>query len=604
MSSSRAQPTSFYAKDYSIGAGIFIVTLIIFTLSPVRIMTDSNFSMLLSENLLRHHTFELDNYKVIEYERKPDGRLSKVWDYHLEEINNHTFYFLPVGTSILSVPHVAIMNALGVSAANPDGTYSRHNELIIQSRLAAILMALLAAIFFFTGRLLLSISWSLLIALGGALGTQVWSTASRVMWNDTWAILLLGLALFMLIAQRTGRHKLSPVLFATILSWTYFVRPTNAVTIIAITIYLFICHRNLLIPFLITGALWLAAFIFYSWHYFHSLLPSYYEASRLRYNEFWTALPGNLISPSRGLFVFVPVLFFVIYLLLRYRRELNFPALIITALSVCVVHVIASSGFVPWHGGGCYGPRYTTGIVPWFILLAILGIAAMLAWREKNAQRVSIFRWRGQLAIGAALLMISVFINARGALAWDTWRWNGWPVSVDFDPARVWDWRYPQFLAGLIHPPLPQKFPAVEVDSRIDFTRKSADPFLWYGWSHEEGEYRWSDGREAALIFGLNRTSDLTLKIRTGAFLAQGKLFQQRVLFFLNGQKVGTLWLRNEAASENTIALPGNLLKQNNILVLKLPDADAPDQIEDSPEQRQLALRVEWIQIEESRSGQ
>ncbi|HMF56676.1 MAG TPA: hypothetical protein VK619_10055 [Pyrinomonadaceae bacterium] len=604
MSSSGAHPTPFYIKDYSAGAIIFIATLIIFWLSPVRVLTDSHYSMLVSENLLKYHTFEMDHYRLFHQEQTSDGRPVNVFDYHLETVNGHTFYFLPTGTSVLSVPFVAIMNALGISAANPDGTYSPRVELIMQARIAAILMALLAATFFFTGRLMLPLMWSLLIAMGGAMGTQVWSTASRVMWNDTWAILLLGIALFILLAHETDRRKLNPVLLATILSWTYFVRPTNAVPIAAITIYLFIYHRKLFVPFLITGALWLSCFVLYSWHYFHNLLPSYYHAGRLKYNQFWTALPGNLVSPSRGLFVFVPVLFFVLYLLLRYRRELKFRSLVITALVACALHVIVSSGFYPWHGGGCFGPRYTTGIVPWLVLLSILGVEAMLDWREKNEKSISLFKWRAQLAIGAALLIVSVFINASGALLWDTWRWNGWPVRVDDNPRRVLDWRYPQFLAGLIHPTLPVDFPVVEGETRIDFRNKSADRFLWYGWSHEEDGYRWSDGREAALLFGLNKISDLTLRIRTGAFLGKGKLMQQKVQLFLNGQDVGTLALRDEAANEYILALPENLLKQRNALILKLPDAESLDRLALGADQRQLGVRVEWIQIEPSTNAQ
>lgn len=593
----------FHAKDYTIAAGLFIATLAIFWLSPVRVMTDSHYSMLVSENLFRYHTFALDNYKLFQEERTPDGHTVNVFDYHLETVNNHTFYFLPTGTSVLSVPYVAIVRAFGQSASNPDGTYSPRNELRIQAGLASILMAMLAAIFFFTARLMLPVLWSLLIALGGALGTQVWSTASRVMWNDTWAVLLLGMALFMLLAQATGRRKINPVLLATILSWTYFVRPTNAVAIAAITIYLFIFNRKLFIKFVITGAFWLACFFFYSLYYFHKLLPSYYEAGRLKYNQFWTALPGNLISPSRGLFIFVPALFFVLYLLLRYRRALKFPALIITDLTACAIHNVVSSGFYPWHGGGCFGPRYMTGIVPWLVLLAILGVEAMLACRKKNAPGSSLIRWRAELTIGALLLTLSVFINGRGAFAWDTWRWNAWPVSVDVDPGRVWDWRYPQFLAGLVHPPLPENFPLVDTGTHIDFRNRAAEEFLWYGWSHAEGEFRWSDGKQAAIIFGLDQFNDLALNVRTSAFLGKGILFQQRVQFFLNGQKVGTLWLRSEAVEENAILLPKNLLKRNNILVLKLPDAISPDQIGFSPDQRQLGIKMEWIWFEQSKQS-
>jgi hypothetical protein len=58
------------------------------------------------------------------------------------------------------------MNASGVSAANAVGSYNPDGEVIIQARLAAILMAALASLFYFTSRLLLPPGWSLLLSLG------------------------------------------------------------------------------------------------------------------------------------------------------------------------------------------------------------------------------------------------------------------------------------------------------------------------------------------------------------------------------------------------------------------------------------------------------
>ena len=57
-----------------------------------------------------------------------------------------------------------------------------------------------------------------------------------------------------------------------------------------------------------------------------------------------------------------------------------------------------------------------------------------------------------ELTVGAVLLVLSVAINARGALSWDTALWNPFPVNVDQRPERLWDWSEPQFLAGAIKP--------------------------------------------------------------------------------------------------------------------------------------------------------
>jgi hypothetical protein len=52
-------------------------------------------------------------------------------------------------------------------------------------------------------------------------------------------------------------------------------------------------------------------------------------------------------------------------------------------------------------------------------------------------------------SLGAAYIFLTAirfFINPRGALSIDVHHWNTTPVSVDPDPARVWDWTDPPFL--------------------------------------------------------------------------------------------------------------------------------------------------------------
>jgi hypothetical protein len=431
------------------GLLVFIITGAIFILSHNHQVADSKYSMLVSESLLHHGTFKLDSYVF------PDaGKLNGAgWAgiYHLEMIDGHVYYYFPPGSSILSLPWVAVMNAFGISAATADGTHNLHSETIIQASLAAILMAAFACLVFFTNRLLLSLGWSMLIAFGAALGTQVLSTASRGLWSDTWGILLVGFVIYMLLAHGSGRRQLRPVLLATLLAWSYFVRPTNSIAIVAVTAYMFFYCRPLFIRYAAVGAAWLAAFVAYSWFHFGHVLPSYYLASRLTFQTFWIALAGNLISPSRGLLVFVPVIIFLFYLLIRYAKDLKFRRLAILSLAIIVAHLIVVSGFSPWYGGHCFGPRYTASLVPWFALIGILAIKARVSWREKHEPAGYSRRWKTEIAFGATLLLISVFINARGAMNGATALWNVIPVNVDEHPERVWDWKHPQFLATRRH---------------------------------------------------------------------------------------------------------------------------------------------------------
>ena len=569
---------------------IFVGTFLIFWFSPIRQLTDSNYSMLLSESLIHHHTFALDGYAI--------PRLKPTWHdntfkngemYQLELVGPHLYYYLPPGSSVLSVPYVAWMNAFGISAANADRSYNPEGETRIQAGLASLLMAALACVIFFTARLFLPVTWSAVIALGTAFGTQVWSTASRALWSDTWAIFLLGTSLYILLADATGKRKLHPILLATLLAWTYFVRPTNAISIATISVYVFIERRKNFVTFFICGLSWLAGFLLYSWYHFQQLLPNYFLPGRLNFSSFGTAFAGNLISPSRGLLVFVPVLLFIAYTTIRYRQTVFTTRLARVALPVIVLHLITIAGFTPWNGGFCYGPRYTTGLIPWFSLLGILDVKAVLDLRSGES------KVRKQLLAGAVLLGISIFVNARGATSYEAWMWNVWPDSVDEVPEKIWDWRHPQFLAGLVAPPLSEPLPVLR--GGIQFGTAEADGFVWYGWSWGEKNFRWSDGKEAAVAFTVDKSQDSILLIRLGAFVVKDKLNGQHVTILLNGSPLQELFLKEEPAREYSYKIDRNLLQDQNRLVFKLPDAESPKSLGLSQDQRRLAIRIESIEL-------
>src|SRR5882762_8138182 len=122
-----------------LAAILFALALPIFLLAPIHDVTDSAYSMLASESLLKHHTFTLDQYSLPRYPPKhwvdyeSNGQL-----YTIELANDHLYYFFPPGNLVLSAPFVAIFNAFGVSAANADGTYNPEGEATIEYVLAAL----------------------------------------------------------------------------------------------------------------------------------------------------------------------------------------------------------------------------------------------------------------------------------------------------------------------------------------------------------------------------------------------------------------------------------------------------------------------------------
>ncbi len=433
---------------------VFLTTLIVFLFSPVRHLADSKFSMLLSERLLSNHRFSLDRRALPSIPPKEDGEIlaqGKNIPYQIELVRGKFYYWYPPATSILSIPYVAAMNAIGVSATDRNGVYNEAGDTTLQAGLAALLMAGLALITFYTSRLLLPFGWSVLIALATALGTPIWSTASRGMWSDTWGDFILAFVIWQLLRVETKPTRPRPLLLATCLSWLYFLRPTSSIPIIAITVYVLIYHRSIFIRFALTGCFWLAAFVSYSQYHFGQNLPSYYRAYGFVPAAFWEGMAGTLISPSRGLLIYVPVVAFVAYLLLRYWRSCTLQRLAILGTAVIIVHLVLIFGYPNWHGGHSYGSRYATAIIPWFALLGILAVRARLDWRDANPREDSFLRWRAEWSLGALLLLWSMTVNGVGGISHHSIWWNGFPTNVDTHRERLWDWKDPQFMRPL-HP--------------------------------------------------------------------------------------------------------------------------------------------------------
>ena len=97
-----------------------------------------------------------------------------------------------------------------------------------------------------------------------------------------------------------------------------------------------------------------------------------------------------------------------------------------------------------WTGGHSYGPRLTTDLLPWILLLAVLSLEA----QHRRRPRGSRFLARADLIIAALAIAVGVAIHSQGATEVDTAMWNGVPNDINYAPARLWDWKRPQFLAG------------------------------------------------------------------------------------------------------------------------------------------------------------
>jgi hypothetical protein len=264
------------------------------------------------------------------------------------------------------------------------------------------------------------------------------------LWSLTWLFVLLTLVIWILMRCETGKSRFRPVLTASLLSWMYFVRPTASTAIVALSVYVLVTHPKALPAYVITGLVWLAAFVGYSLYLFGTVLPSSYRMTWwFSVREARHRMLGLLLSPSRGLLIYVPVVMFVLYLVVRYWKELQHKRLAIVALAVIGANLSLVSMLTLWWGGWSYGPRELTDTIPFFALLAMLGCRAFL-----DDSSIGLHRAAATIAAGLVLLTLSVVMNAPGALSGAANEWNAW-AHLEEHPERLWDWSRAQFLAPL-----------------------------------------------------------------------------------------------------------------------------------------------------------
>ena len=398
--------------------------LAIYIASPVKTSFDSKWSIHTALSLAEGKGGDLREYLPIE-ERN---------SYRMLQLGERYYTVFPVGTSALAAPVVAALSWL-----DPDFKQNilRVHPDHFEKNLASIYAAIAALLFFW---LIYSRFPSVPIALVTtaifALGTSMWSTASRALWQHGPLVMMLVAAMLLLVR---GRQRPSLVQYASIpLALAFIIRPTAAIPIAVLSAYVLIRHREWFIRYALYGIVIVIPWIAYNLHEFGQVIPDYYRTGRLARRPLRVAAPGNLFSPARGLFVYSPVLLLSLsglVLALRNRDE----RLLSTCFGVIIVaHWLLVSCFVHWWGGHSYGPRFMTDIVPF--------LAYFVAFNFEALSTLSGLRlWMARSCI-VLLAAISVVMHGIGAVSTESYQWNRVPTDVDAEPARLWDWRDPPFV--------------------------------------------------------------------------------------------------------------------------------------------------------------
>lgn len=317
---------------------------------------------------------------------------------------------------------------------------------------ASLIASLSVVLLFGLLRRLVSERRALLLTIVFAFGTETWMISSQALWQHGASALAMIASLDSLLAANGDRRLRRLALAGLFAGLSVAIRPTNAAFLLAsYAAVLFVLARRDARGVLaysigpsIVGALVAA----YNYAAFGDLRGGYAvpkKIARAFDTDLLSGLAGLLVSPSRGLFVYCPVLIFSlfgVFVWCRSREDRICPPVYLIALATPVVHLLIFAKFTHWWGGHTYGPRYLTDIGPCLVLLMVPGMRVVL----------SRFALRGLFGLA---LTASIAVQALGAFCYPNGDWNDSPAPIR---DRLWDWRDNQirrtFSAGVVREPL------------------------------------------------------------------------------------------------------------------------------------------------------
>jgi MFS family permease len=282
-----------------------------------------------------------------------------------------------------------------------------------------------------------------LVALGLGFGTNLWPLASRALWEMETVSFGLALSLHAWLrpssALKSSHVWIGAAGLALAGTARFEVAPIVAVLLVGLVARVGIGRAaGALALVAVAAGVLMAA----QWTWFGSVLgaqQTLQAVSIARHGvagsisaQPWRAAIGLLLSPSRGLIVFSPIVLIpLVALPIVWRQRSDAGERWWSAAALA--QFVGYSCYSVWWGGHTYGPRYLVDALIPLTPAAAVGIG----W-------ISARPWRRAVAVVA--LAWSIVVAGTGAFCYPNDRWNTDPVDVDTNHNRLWDWRDPQIL--------------------------------------------------------------------------------------------------------------------------------------------------------------
>ena len=238
--------------------------------------------------------------------------------YDVKEVDGRLLPFFPWPPMLLAMPGAGVRDLLGrdprraeAERSEPDVGRRAADASVLVGVTAGLLMLLVFEVS--SGPVERRRRSAVGRALVFAFATGAWSTGSRALWQHTPSMLCLVAAL--LAARRLSvdgddvDHRWAYGLGLAI-GLGYAMRPTNVVVLVVLVGWVALTRRSSLLRVLVGGALYAVPFVVVNVAAYGAVLPPYYAGTRLGTEAavgFWEAAAMHVVSPSRGLLIYNPI---------------------------------------------------------------------------------------------------------------------------------------------------------------------------------------------------------------------------------------------------------------------------------------------------------
>ena len=335
------------------------------------------------------------------------------------------------GTGLTALPFFAVQSLFTTDLAHNKGALWHGGKFVASFCVAVSVAVVFLAALQFAGRPAASV-----IALAYGAGTCVWSVASQTLLQSGPNVMFISLAAYCLL--RIGSSSLWAAGSGLAAACGVICRPTTALVVLAIGAYLLavalkrwrdksdpanlLTAARPLLVFLLAGLPLAIGLAYWNWHHFGSPLAfgqtmagQQIAEGKLGSTDVWQGkilqgLCGLMVSPSRGMLVYSPILVFAFWGAVRLWREPGLGRLRPLSIAVVLLLLLHASWF-DWYGGWSYGYRLVISVTP---LLALCSVAVAETVRRRKVL----------LVLFLASLVWSVGVQVIGAYAYNMVGWN------------------------------------------------------------------------------------------------------------------------------------------------------------------------------------